>query len=128
LYPTTEGGSGKGRGASHVTTDGVQKRALALTEEESRSNNGCKKSVMKVMLSSSSGETPEVSRRDTNGHVQPPPLLDPSPFHESNGESESASETGSAEIEYVVSEDLKDLADADVQLTVTITASYLVAV
>ncbi len=83
---------------------------------------------MKVILSSSSGETPEVSRRDTNGHVQPPPPLDPSPSHESNGESEAASETGSAEIEYVESEDLKDLADADVQLTVTITASYLVAV
>ncbi|KAH8967041.1 hypothetical protein BDL97_03G057200 [Sphagnum fallax] len=111
-----KGGSRKGREASHVTTDGAQKRALALTEEESRSNNGCKKSVMKVMLSSSSGETLEVSRGDTNGHVQPLPPLDPSPFFESNGESEAPSEPGSAEIEYVVSEDLKDLADADVQL------------
>jgi hypothetical protein len=78
---------------------------------------------MKVMLSSSSGETLEVSCRDTNGHVQPPPPLDLSPFHEPNGESEAPSEPGSAEIEYVVSEDLKDLADADVQLTVSITAS-----
>jgi hypothetical protein len=78
---------------------------------------------MKVMLSSC--ETLEVSRRDTNGHVQPPPLLDPSPFHESNGQTEAPSEPGSAEIEYVASEDLKDLPDADVQLTVSITASYL---
>lgn len=80
---------------------------------------------MKVMLSSSSGETLEVSRGDTDGHVQPLPPLDPSPFHESNGGSEAPSEPGSAEIEYVVSEDLKDLADADVQLAVSITASYL---
>jgi hypothetical protein len=40
-------------------------------------------------------------------------------------ETAPATELGSAELEYVISEDLKDLEDAHVQLTVRIPASLL---
>jgi hypothetical protein len=105
--------------------------SVLLTERRNRSNSGKKRAMKVEMLSGCNDENLDLSRGvvAANGcHFQQPLPL---PAYRASQESSFAMETapatelGSAELEYVVSEDLKDLEDAHVQLTVTIPASLL---
>ncbi len=100
--------------------------AVLLTERRNRSNSGKKRAMKVELLSGCNDENLELSKRvaAANGcHFQQPPPL---PADRASQESTLAMETAPAtELEYVVSEDLKDLEDAHVQLTVRIPASLL---
>jgi hypothetical protein len=97
--------------------------SVLLTERRNRSNSGKKRAMKVEMLSGCNDENLDLSRGvvAANGcHFQQPLPL---PAYRASQESSFAMETapatelGSAELEYVVSEDLKDLEDAHVQLT-----------
>jgi hypothetical protein len=100
--------------------------AVLLTERRNRSNSGKKRAMKVELLSGCNDENLDLSKRvaAANGcHFQQPPPL---PADRASQESTLAMETAPAtELEYVVSEDLKDLEDAHVQLTVRIPASLL---
>ncbi|KAH8933874.1 hypothetical protein BDL97_18G053300 [Sphagnum fallax] len=92
--------------------------AVLLTERRNRSNSGKKRAMKVELLSGCNDENLDLSKRvaAANGcHFQQPPPL---PADRASQESTLAMETAPAtELEYVVSEDLKDLEDAHVQLT-----------
>jgi hypothetical protein len=95
---------------SHTALRNVN--AVPLTE---RRSNGAKKRVMKVVLSGPNDENLDLHRR-ADDYFQP--TLAPRPAIVSNVEMEVPTEPGPAELEYIVSDDLKDLADVDTQVMV----------
>ncbi len=86
--------------------------AVPLTE---RRSNSAKKRVMKVVLSGPNDENLDLNRT-ADDYFQP--TLAPKPAIASNVEIEVPTEPGPAELEYIVSDDLKDLADVDTQVMV----------
>jgi hypothetical protein len=118
LHPTVEKGDKRISLMSHTALRNVN--ALGLTERRSNNNSGKKRAMKVVLLSGPNDENLDFNRSTKNGDFQRPLVPNP-PSLESNGEIEEAPPiepaTGCAEVEYVVSEDLKDLADADMQMT-----------
>ncbi|CAK9201951.1 unnamed protein product [Sphagnum jensenii] len=93
---------------SHTALRNVN--AVPLTE---RRSNSTKKRVMKVVLSGPNDENLDL-HRSADDYFQP--TLAPRPAIASNVEMEVPTEPGPAELEYIVSDDLKDLADVDTQV------------